>query len=168
MVWKSSCVVKSQTGCNQAMEYSKHSKTCSIITACGICPLCLEAKKKYMDSGPTSTEPLLEEGAASIFSCQLCAPLAKTQTTRTAIFWPMGLQTLLDTWFFMARNNKKSDNFNWRLGAAASFQAFVRYLCEFGLCGPQTQPKIAQLQSARWRACVRKVILLQRSCPCPS
>lgn len=62
MVWKSSCVVKSQTGCNQAMEYSKHSKTCSIITACGICPLCLEAKKKYMDSGPSPRSHCWKKG----------------------------------------------------------------------------------------------------------
>lgn len=78
--------------CNQAMEHSKHSKTCSIITGCGICAPVLGSEKKIHGFWAFSPEPLLEEAAANIFSCQLCAPLAKTQTTRTAIFWPMGLQ----------------------------------------------------------------------------
>ena len=45
---------------------------------------------------------------------------------------------------FMAGNNQNSDNFTVMLGGRC-----VQNLSDFGLCWPQTQLKIAQLQIAR-------------------
>lgn len=153
------------------MEHSKHSKTCSIITGCGICaPVLGSEKNKYMDFWANFQGAIVGRRGQllHLFVPTLCTISAKHKRRGRPSLGQWDFKHCWTRGCSWQEITKKSDNFNWRLGAAASFQVFVRYLCEFGLCGPQTQPKIAQLQSARWRACVRKVIVLQRSCPCPS